>query len=387
MSQWTIIQVQAAQTHIVEDLLASGRAARSDDADGGRMTRIRSRSRDEMPQPAGFTLIELLIVIGILLVLAAMLMPLLGMADRMARTTGTRAIMAKVDSALRRYRNDIGSYPWQASYADLAAGATPDNRLAYHLGRDIAAADLAKVRADAAAAAALYAYVKSAPPASAFAFLITDTHQPNHGGPVAMVNRMAAERARLAMFAGNIALSSPRLPPVLWTTPAFAPRRVLPTTPLLAAPASKDAPGFAADYLHGEIEPRRISGESILDAWGRPIIYVGQVVEGTVAALATTFMGMWCSQLRAAEYGLQPVGRTSLAEQDAWTGAKLVADAAGLPDLANLRHSDRRRYAAPGLEATIELWSAGHDGRAAWMRDDPANRDNVALQPYDARLP
>ncbi len=85
-------------------------------------------------------------------------------------------------------------------------------------------------------------------------------------------------------------------------------------------------------------------------------------------------------------YGLAPIGRTSLRARDPATGVGLPADGDRLPDPDDLWRSDRRFYAAPGFELEFELWSAGPDGRFAWMRDEAANRDNVAGDLYDQGL-
>lgn len=96
---------------------------------------------------------------------------------------------------------------------------------------------------------------------------------------------------------------------------------------------------------------------------------------------------MWGYVISPRDYGMQGLGRTSLAPLDAFTGKPLVAHPTRLPDPTNPRHSDRRFYAPRGLELEFELWSAGPDGRADWMRDAAANRDNVPLNNYDGSLP
>ena len=107
--------------------------------------------------------------------------------------------------------------------------------------------------------------------------------------------------------------------------------------------------------------------------------------------MSSAFMmqGNGLTQLNSIDFGLQALGRTSLnAERiDRTTGNPVIADPPRLPDLADMRHSDRRSYAPSGLELEFELWSAGPDGRADWMRDGPGNADNVSLSPYDAKVP
>ena len=63
-----------------------------------------------------------------------MVMTMMSTARAAAMKGATRAIMGKVDVGLRLFKNEIGSYPWQISYADVAIGDPPTNRLAWHLG-------------------------------------------------------------------------------------------------------------------------------------------------------------------------------------------------------------------------------------------------------------
>lgn len=332
------------------------------------------------PTSCGFTLIELLVVVGILATLIGMLMPMLGMADRLAKASATRSVMAKVDVATRLFRADIGAYPYQRTYADpLTGGATVNwsNKLLWHLGTTMTAAQMAATRADADAAAARYAVIAAAPNNFAFTYFSLGVEKLE-----VMLNRMGAERGRLMLYSGNLDATGPKTRPYvdvgtgLTITPA-----VKPTGKLVPNPTGS---GWADDYLDGEMERRYTDGEQVLDAWKRPLIYVCQVTEGVYNSPT---INLFSNNVQATWYGMNPLGRTTLAERDAITGTMLVAHATRLPDLANLRHSDRRFYAAPTFEAEFELWSAGPDGQADWMRDATINSDNVALTPYDKRLP
>jgi hypothetical protein len=181
---------------------------------------------------------------------------------------------------------------------------------------------------------------------------------------------MARARVRLTVFAGNASIA----------------HVAAPYAPVLATPQSAARPGMAKDYLHGELPARQVEGDAILDAWGRPLIYVCQVVEGmhSTPVIWNAQQMIYC---KAQSVGLHTAGRSSLAPIDRITGAALVAAPPQLPDPAKLRHSDRRSYAAWQLEAEPELWSAGNDGRADWMRDAAVNHDNVSLLPYDKDIP
>lgn len=336
-----------------------------------------------------FTLIELLIVIAILATLAGMLLPILNLATRESKKSATRTVMVKVDTALRLFRSEIGPYPFQQAYADLAAGDAWTNRLYYHLGTDIADADRTKVVADADAAAALFLDGNPWwPMPNAYSYNGSDSRE--GWGAAYMANRMARERVRIALYSGNTGVTCGVMQASnaswrdVWGG-AFT-RRVLPTTPLLSAPKSADKPGWAKDYLKGEVPQRHIDGENILDAWKRPLLYVCQVVEGMNSA-PHCYSDSGSTDVNSLNMGLHPLGRKSLAPTDTITGIELAADPPGLPDLANLRHSDRRLYAARNLEVEFELWSAGPDGKAEWMRDAVVNTDNVPLQPYDKAIP
>ncbi len=360
----------------------------------------------------GFTLIELLVVIAILGILMSMLTPILLMASRQAKASATRTVMAKTETALRLFRADIGAFPWQQEENQPDDGPWT-NQLYYHLGTQLDPADWSKVRQDAQAAASLYAYKidKSVFPQTfpnKHVFRAEDGSIDDvgnivnyEGGRAFMLNRMAIERARLAIFSGHYRVPGCALPTpfligmkgIIGSIPVN--RRVIEDPadpqPLLPAPKSVSRPGWASDYLRGELEKRYVSGTTILDGWGHVIVYIGQIIEGMTAAPVLSLGGLRTLNTRAVEFGLEPIGRFSLAPRDAITGLALGTAprhrAAFLPDTANLRHSDRRRYAAMGLELEFELWSAGPDGQHAWMRDDRANADNVSLTPYDKSIP
>lgn len=372
-----------------------------------------------------FTLVELLVVLAILATLMTMLMPIVTMAKRSSERTATTAVMHKVDTAARLFRNEIGAYPWQQSYADIDAGEPWSNRLAYQLGSDIDTVnDLPLVRQDAADAAARYSYectlstdgsgnpIANEPATmSVFAFRkadimrtwsgsgpytdISDNKNTSNGlynpneraAKAAVLNRMAAELARIEVHAGNIAVSGLHLADL--TNPAgtvVATGRDNSGSRLLPTPASSARPGWANDYLLGEVEARYRNGEAMLDAWGMPLVFVSQVHEGGRFARTYLFSSV-VYRMDLRPYQLNRRGRSVLAAIDPATGTALAANPPALPDPATLRHSDRRAYAAPGYDIDFELWSAGPDRLFGWMRDDVRNTDNVPLIRYDRNLP
>lgn len=348
------------------------------------------------PQSRGFTLIELLIVISIIMLLVGMVSSLVAVARNAALKNASKATMGKVDAALRQFKNESGAFPWQpsANNPDSTAGVAWSNRLAYSLGSDLPRADLLKLLADQDTAAARYNYdctpvgpltawvgkVENVGALSALAYR-TAWVQPSIHGAISsgiqmnvaiFLNRMMQERCRIALAAGDTELSGPLICDVSWN-PVVDKTAVK----VLTAPTSN---GWAADYLGGEIEARYRSGQQILDAWRRPLIYICQALPGQ---RMTTFqpLGGATNPFNAAYYGLGPLGRTALARRDAG-GTAVPADAVYFPDTSNLLGSDARYYCAAGLASEFELHSAGRDGRFGWMRNDPDNRDNVMCGDY-----
>lgn len=360
----------------------------------------------------GFTLIELLIVMSILAILMAMLLPILRLAQRSSERTAAIAVMHKIDTAARLFRNDIGAYPWQRAYADSDSGTMWTNRLGYQLGARIdTSVDLPNLRQDADAVALKYAYdcttagvEPSAAVLGTFAFRKADIQHvysgasditdvwPNSNYRVAtaaVLNRMAAELARVEVFAGNPDVCGLRLADVRDLSGVLiSVGRDNSAVKLLApaTPASSAKPGWADDYLLGEIESRYRNGDAILDPWGTPLILVSQIHEGAHFARTYLFSSV-VSSCDLSKYSLNRRGRILLVPVDPLTGVALIANPPALPDPSNLRHSDRRMYGALGFEGGIELWSAGPDRQFSWMRDDQRNMDNVPLLPYDKALP
>jgi len=411
-----------------------------------------SHRQSGRPGTSGFTLVELLIVMGIISLLMAMAMPVLGIARRQGRIANTRTLLTQVDQSLHLFRVDMGIYPWQSDLGSEPAEAAPwGNALGYRLAWDPSSADrlayLGGFHADLARVRDRFRFVdgKNVPPtgtanegshafrnespsgsyrtnlllcSGSISKSLADLNGSNgwpyipgtsetgstfNGAMDAQVlTRMAAEITALKYIAGQVpteapsgidpadpadkaahpaederyasvqaSFNSPRVPY------AYVPYNRIGTLgddrrgPALAA-AEARAGGWRGDYLAGALRAAGesaggldASGQAIVDLWGNPLIYVCRVVpgaQGHMPALGTSNGKATSrpSDTRETRYNMGPMGRrptTSLA-------------------------SDIRSTAAPAYVLEFELWSAGPDGRFAGSRDDPVNRDNIAITPY-----
>lgn len=331
-----------------------------------------------------FTLIELLIVIAIISLLMGMVMTMMSSARSSAMKSTTKAIMSKVDTALRLFKNEIGAYPWQVAYADVAAGEAPTNNLAWHLGSTMTKPQQLDLYADMDIAGGQFRYQCIDPTNSWYvertALLKEPAYRKTRLLPPLLnsttdwnaasqnvsysriLNRWGEERARLALAIGNSEATGPKI------TGGYDAS----ATRLVASPKSK---GWAADYLGGELESRYRRDDAILDAWRRPIAYIANTLPGA-RGTTTNQGGANMSGFDTSTYGLGNLGRRPL-----WplgTGSRQTPiDPLYFPDGGLLMHSDSRFYCRPGQEQEFELISAGADARMDWMRDAPVNRDNI----------
>jgi len=380
----------------------------------------------------GFTLIELLVVMSILAILAGMLMPIIGIAQRSAQRSNAEALMRKVSYGIRSFRTDWGAFPYQAAYPALATGGESANRLYYHIGTDIDwtngasnpapnRSDAEQVKWDMEVAAGKYAYAmdsttsntESATQPSVLTYRQAYVQRTDDKREAAvLLNRMAQEQARLAVISGNLAMRGQIISSqtgVLVSDRRSTPVLVQPVSPATTSAdiTSGAKPGWACDYLAGEIEVRSHQGEAILDPWGHPLVYISQNLTGIKSSVTAAYNGgNW---FPAWQYGLGNIGfdptsgpaddlvaagrhrllyggRIRLSASDAGDGKPTPAHTTFLPNASDLMGSDIRYYAAPGYETDFELWSAGRDGRFAYMRNDQANRDNIPAAPYTKAL-
>jgi len=85
-------------------------------------------AREVIVRRRAFTLIELLVVIGIIIALAALLLPAVHRAYLAAQRTAIAADLQVIANALDAYRNDFGDYPRPGGKSKFSglAGALPD---------------------------------------------------------------------------------------------------------------------------------------------------------------------------------------------------------------------------------------------------------------------
>jgi prepilin-type N-terminal cleavage/methylation domain-containing protein len=383
------------------------------------------------PPRRGFTLIELLIVLSIILLLGGMVMSVMSTARKYGQRTSTQVTMHKVDNALRMFQRDIGVLPYQASYPATVTPANPfPNNLYQRLDQPLSAAATTAFNNAVATAAGKYSYFADLNqswnnnyegnlPGNIFttnltyryAYLLPSSQvngERNNADPVqgrrycALFNRVAAERARLCVYAGALSIPGPYIVGPTMTAPLID----LTGTPLLStAEQGGITTGWCNDYFEGSLTAREWNGAAIVDAWGRPLIYVCQVVprsRSTSALIlgsgiksqdfswygmgATGFAantGPWAGLVAANRWRLLQNGRVTV-------GADCVDDAPAPVDATynpgSAMASDRRYYSGPGYEIDYELWSAGPDGCFDWTRSATTNNDNIGLFDYDRGL-
>jgi prepilin-type N-terminal cleavage/methylation domain-containing protein len=366
-----------------------------------------------------FTLVEVIVVMAIITILMSLLVPTITIVRRMSAKSATQMVMKKVDTCLRLFKTDWQVYPGQMSYPDLSGGAVFTNRLYYHIGTELTATQRQAILDDATAGAANFAYnctsgsegAQPSPLTFTYALISNEPRSTWNDGYrrcyASLANRMAREHARLAAVSGNLWLRGP----VLTTTPQpagiVADKRGTLVFPAPRASEGGPGPGWASDYLEGDIEKRYVSGDAILDYWRRPLVYICQSIPGVAGTASMVWQGGTFIRNNK-RYGLGPIGfdvstgpgpalattrphllyggRVPLSREDAGDGEPTPTDPTYFPDAANFRHSDVRYYAAPGFAREFELWSCGPDRTFDYMRDAAVNTDNLPAAAYEKGL-
>jgi prepilin-type N-terminal cleavage/methylation domain-containing protein len=298
-----------------------------------------------------FTLIELLMVMAIITLLLAVSSSMLAHAQRVGRATATRSMLQRVEVAIGLFTTDIGVHPYQ-NFAPSDALPAAANDLFRRLGRPLTVSAQADLAADLATVESAYRGGSQAVTAATVDPRETTNllAQQMHAG---LVNRLAAERARMAVLSGNVAVRGIDVRPA--SDPASN-RNIR----ILANPRSA---GWCGDYLAGELAARDVDGDAILDAYGSPLVYICPVVLGVRGTLPPiSVSGFYNPGIPVIEetYGMQTQGRaatTSLA-------------------------SDLRSSALPRHRFGFELWSAGPDRILDVQRQAMGNRDNLCLRDY-----
>jgi prepilin-type N-terminal cleavage/methylation domain-containing protein len=85
------------------------------------------RPRVAAPARNAFTLLELLVVIGIIVLLAAILVPVVSQVRMKGYVTTTEAQMQRIAAAIQSYYHDFKAYPGPIPNSQLVGGATPPN--------------------------------------------------------------------------------------------------------------------------------------------------------------------------------------------------------------------------------------------------------------------
>lgn len=357
----------------------------------------------------GFTLIELLIAMSVIAVLTSFALPIYGVVRRAMQQSATQLVLRKVDAGLRQFKVDWLVYPGQMGYP--ASGADLTNRLRYHIGTDIDPAKRTAILRDAEDAGNLFNFVTSGAQPSPLTYtaasVVANSTVGNSTSCAILLNRMGRERARLAAVTGNLWLRGPVIAAQSSSPVAFDLR----ATPFFPAPQSlgggpgDPGPGWACDYLAGELEARFMDGDAIVDVWGRPLAYICQAIPGVLGSHMIRSYNH-CVVYKVACYGLGPIGfdpaegpgpALAASRPHLLYGGRVVisaadagdrrgptpTDATWFPSLDEPLGSDVRYYAARSQAREFELWSAGPDRAFAYMRNAAANRDNLACVPYN----
>ena len=292
----------------------------------------------------GFTLIELLMVILILVTLCSIMLPTISIARKHSAKTNTMSLMRKVETGLELFKGEMDTYPWQP-HADDQPFPEADNRLHWLLAHDLTQVERDDLDADLTVVEEAYMRGGAHFVADADVDPRVDDNDWARQQHAMLASRAAAERAALAIIAGNTSVTG---------IGADRDTRVVPN------PFSR---GYAFDFLSLDLSADDVRGDALIDMWGQPLVYNCPVVQGVKPFWGNTSHksgGQVKTAMDPAFYGMESSGRA------------LATDMA----------SDQRTTAAAPHRFTFELWSSGPDQSLGAERNHPANRDNVSPTDY-----
>jgi prepilin-type N-terminal cleavage/methylation domain-containing protein len=319
-----------------------------------------------------FTLIEMFVVISVIVILASIALPMIGIARKIANRTNTLSLMHKISGALTVYRKEIGGYPYAAWPTTLDADKPPGNNLAYYLARNLTTDEIDQLKNDADKAGNAYEVNPPLPvPAPDVSARLNssdwnqrkvDTFALNSSGSdILHINRMARQWARSNIMVGNVNVKKTKKSAVAgdpWVEDT--------ATPLVKNPQSR---GFASDYLGSDLEARNKQGDDILDMWKQPIIYICAIQPGVVGYYAEN----------TASHNL---GSTAMIDPG-WFG--FGPRNMRSPSTIMAGH-DMRSNTTPRFLAQFEMMSRGPDLEINALRSQSSNKDNILAADYHREL-
>jgi len=110
------MEIDGTVNEATEDCI-TGSCYRAEECGGGYCVLAAERIQEAIDTETtkAFTMIELLVVICVIAILAALLFPVVLTARKHGKKTEVKALLVKVDSAIRNYKTDDGGYPFGGS--------------------------------------------------------------------------------------------------------------------------------------------------------------------------------------------------------------------------------------------------------------------------------
>jgi hypothetical protein len=305
-----------------------------------------------------------------------MAFPLIGIANRSARKANTQVTMQKVETAIRLFVRECGALPWGG---DPWAGGMALNNLGSRLATNLTETERQQLEAALQAADARFAINASSTPTypGAYAYAsgtpsvtqsftgTTGFYRSGESGRpyLQALTRLAIERARTNIIAGNWEYAAPKVSGGAWVDGGTANRVVNPGDYTTTAGRR----GLCIDYLSSDLPAASYADpqarDCILDAYRQPLVYIAPVTAGVS--------------------GFVPSGSSS--------GAEIyppfyALDRRSSRSPTRVLAGDRRTSGAPDHVLGHELWSSGPDLAIDPLREAASARDDVSMQPYHAGL-